>query len=373
MSATPILSAYYRHKQGGFTTRLYRAWQALDAAGYTVFYIAAEPLPVTGKHIRPIILPMRSKASSVWYWPEFCWRAVREMRRLTREHQITQHFIFSFFYAVLSILSSMGLGVRTLTFIRGDDVFDSRKKRFAGLRIAFHRVLEKLGMRYSYRVITTSETMRAIINQRSGGNTKTVCLPNHIVTQPLALPRPDIRHDILRIATVSVVTPRKNIQFMLEALSQVSSTNWEYLVIGGDTSGVGYQAQLQAFIDKAGIADKVSFLGWQSDVASILQTCHLFVFPTLHEGSPNALLEAMGYGLPCLASDIPEIREVLPDRELLFPPNQHAVLINKLNKFLQLPGYATVLRSKTAACQARYRFDWNQHIVDLVAAATVRT
>ncbi|QQZ29100.1 glycosyltransferase family 4 protein [Thiothrix subterranea] len=373
MNATVILSAYYRHKPGGFTTRLYRAYRALDAAGYRVIYIATETLPVEGERIQPVILPMRSRPTSLWYWPEFCWRAVREMRRLTREHQITQHFIFSFFYATLSIFAGKGLGVRTLTFIRGDDVFDSRKKRFAGLRIAFHRVLEKLGMRYSHQVITTSETMRAIINQRSGGNTKTRCLPNHIVTQPLALPRPDIRRDTLRMVTVSVVTPRKNILFMLEALSKVRNTNWEYLVIGDDTSGVGYQAQLQAFIDTAGIADKVSFLGWQSDIASILQTCHLFVFPTLHEGSPNALLEAMGYGLPCLASDIPEIREVLPDHELLFPPDQHAVLINKLDKFLQLPGYATVLSSKTAACQARYRFDWNQRIVDLVAAAAVRT
>ncbi len=62
----------------------------------------------------------------------------------------------------------------------------------------------------------------------------------------------------------------------------------------------------------------------------------------------------MGYGLPCLASDIPEIREVLPDPELLFSPDQHAALVSKLERFLQLPGYATVIKAKTAACQAGY-------------------
>ncbi len=258
MSATTILSAYYKHKQGGFTTRLYRAWQALGAAGHQVIYVAAEALPVTGANIRPVILPMRSKPGSVWYWPEFYLRAVREMRRLTREYQATQHFMFSFFYATISIVAGIGLKVRTLTFIRGDDVFDSRQKRFARPRILIHRLLEKLGMRHSHRVITTSETMRSIINQRSGGQEKTVCLPNNIVTQPLALPLPNIRQGTIRIVTVSVLTPRKNILFMLEALSQLRATNWEYVVIGGDTSGVGYQAQLQAFVETAGIADKVS-------------------------------------------------------------------------------------------------------------------
>ena len=88
--------------------------------------------------------------------------------------------------------------------------------------------------------------------------------------------------------------------------------------------------------------------------------------PTLHEGSPNALLEAMGYGLPCLASRIPEIHEVLPDDELLFDPHDPAELARKLQRFLQLPGYAGVLQAKTAQCTARYRFDWDQRLVAIV-------
>lgn len=369
MSATTILSAYYRHKQGGFTTRLYRAYRALDAAGYQVIYIATEKLPVEGERIQPVILPMRSRPTSLWYWPEFYYRALRELRRLTREHQVRQHVMFSFFYASLSILASWGLGVRTLTFVRGDDIFDASKKRFARPRIWVHSLLEKLGMRYSHQVITTSDTMKAIINQRSGGQAKTQSLPNNITTQALAIHLPNIRQDTVRIATVSVLNPRKNQLLALQALQQLPVDRWEYLLIGSDNSGLGYQAELEAYVADNGLTDRVKFLGWRDDIPAILQHCHLLLLPTLHEGSPNALLEAMGYGLPCLASDIPEIREILPDQELLFYPYHPAELARKLARFLQLPGYAGVIHAKTAQCKARYTFDWDQRLVALVAAA----
>ena len=44
-----------------------------------------------------------------------------------------------------------------------------------------------------------------------------------------------------------------------------------------------------------------------------LNDAHVFIFPSFHEGLPNALLEAMACGLPCIVSDIPEIREIWPN------------------------------------------------------------
>ena len=184
MNAT-VLSAYYKHKPGGFTTRLYRAYRALDAAGYRVIYVSTERLPVEGHAIEAVLLNLWSTPSSLLYWPEFCLRAILAMRRLTRQHGIRRHVLFSFFYGTLSILAGWGLNVDTLTFVRGDDVFDAARKRFAGPRVWLHRWLERFAMRHSKQVITTSDTMRNIINQRSHGDDKTVTLPNNIVTRPL--------------------------------------------------------------------------------------------------------------------------------------------------------------------------------------------
>lgn len=369
MRTPTILSAYYRHKPGGLTTRLYRAWQALDAAGYEVVYVSTEKLPVSGQKITPVILPLWSKPTSPLYWLEFYLRAALEIRRLTHQYQIHQHLMFSFFYASLSILACWGLQVRTLTFVRGDDVYDAGKKRFASVRGLVHRLLEKIGVRYSYQILTTSETMKAVISQRAGGAAKMLSLPNDIATRPLAVQLPNIREDTVRIATVSVLNKRKNIRLVLQALSQLPNQNWEYWLIGSDPGDGSYLAELQAFTTHAGLAERVKFLGWRNDVPALLQHCHLMVLPTLHEGSPNALLEAMGYGLPCLASNIPEIREILPEPVLLFDPYQPKELASQLHRFLSQPGFAGVLRAKTLQCKDRYTFDWNQRMVEVVAAS----
>jgi glycosyltransferase involved in cell wall biosynthesis len=367
MSPITILSAYYKHKPGGFTKRLYRAYRGLDAAGYRVIYVATEKLPVEGNNIQAALIPMRSKPSSLCYWPELYLRTVWEMRRLTKEEQAHCHLMFSSFYASISILAGWGIGARTLTFLRADNLQDARQKRFAWLREKVHWLLELFSVHYSWQVIAISDVMGSIIGQHFGGQQKTRTLPNDITTRPLKIGLPDIPGDRVRIVTVSVLTPMKNLKLMLEALSRLPQRNWEYLLVGCDTSDGDYQGELQRFTEQAGIAGQVKFLGWQDDVASIVQTCHLFVFPTLSEGSPNALLEAMGYGLPCLASDIPEIREILPDSELLFSPKQPDELTVKLERFMTQQDYAGLIMEKTLKHTSRYVFDWEHKVVQLVA------
>lgn len=69
----------------------------------------------------------------------------------------------------------------------------------------------------------------------------------------------------------------------------------------------------------------VQFLGPRSDVPELLQIADLFLFPSLSEGQPNALLEAMMSGVPFIASDIAPIRESLPPgwgSRWLFPPDR---------------------------------------------------
>ena len=94
-----ILSVYCKHKPGGFTKRLYRAWQAIAISGHELVYIATSELPVSGNGIRAVILPMRSAEGSLLYWPEFYLRTVLTLRRLNKQHQVKTHFVFSCFYA----------------------------------------------------------------------------------------------------------------------------------------------------------------------------------------------------------------------------------------------------------------------------------
>lgn len=362
-----ILSVYYRHKQGGFTKRLYRAYNAIAASGHQLIYVAAEALPVEDDNIYPVILPMRSKENSPLYWPEFYLRTLFKLRQLSKQHQVQTHFVFSCFYATASVLSNIGLPIKTITLVRGDDVFDAQYKPHAWLRGAVHKTLEKIAVRYSQRVLATSSSMQQAMRARNPEANNIGTLANDITTAELGirLPRPG---QTVHIATVSVLNERKNIMLALQALARLKHLDWEYRLIGPDTSGKDHAAQLKQYCADHGIADRVKFLGWQNPTAAaqLLQDCHLFIFPTLMEGSPNALMEAMGYGLPCLASRIPEVTEVLTAPELHFDPHDPAELAHKIAGFITQPDQARQMTKQTAGDKQRYQFDWDQHIVKLI-------
>jgi glycosyltransferase involved in cell wall biosynthesis len=74
----------------------------------------------------------------------------------------------------------------------------------------------------------------------------------------------------------------------------------------------------------------VTFLGPRSDVQSLLHAADLFLFPSMYEGLPLALIEAMAMQRACLCSDIPENRETAGDSVIYAPPGDVAALTREL-------------------------------------------
>jgi glycosyltransferase involved in cell wall biosynthesis len=77
-----------------------------------------------------------------------------------------------------------------------------------------------------------------------------------------------------------------------------------------------YQPWLEALVAREGIGDRVDFVGRlpeRDDVFALMGCCDLFALPTLRDGPPVALLEAMAYGLPVLCLDLGATAELVPD------------------------------------------------------------
>lgn len=113
--------------------------------------------------------------------------------------------------------------------------------------------------------------------------------------------------------------PQKGLHTLVAAMrSPALAAAGAHVLLLGDGP---QRADLAQAIERAGLAGRVLFRGVVEDVAPYLRAGDLFALPTLGEGMPNALLEAMATGLPCVASAVGGCRDVIADGEtgLLVP------------------------------------------------------
>ncbi len=100
------------------------------------------------------------------------------------------------------------------------------------------------------------------------------------------------------IITVGEHTKRKNHAVCIRALETVQSAVLVFC-------GVGQQeAMLRQLAEECHVAERVRFLGFRKDIPALLSAADIFLFPSLHEGLPVSLMEAMAAGLPCVISNV---------------------------------------------------------------------
>ncbi|MGY1635491.1 glycosyltransferase [Geodermatophilus sp. SYSU D00742] len=109
----------------------------------------------------------------------------------------------------------------------------------------------------------------------------------------------------------------------------------------------------------------VSFIGEVTDPASFLVELDVFCLSSRREGLPFALLEAMALGVPCIATDVGQVRAALDDAVLVVPPEQPSALAHALRQLADAPVDRAALGVRGRALIAE-RYD-----VRLMAAATM--
>lgn len=126
----------------------------------------------------------------------------------------------------------------------------------------------------------------------------------------------DIPETALLLLSVGELSKRKNHQAVLRVLAKLPGKDIYYLICGQGP----LRQQLLRKAKKLGIADRIRIPGYLEDVTKAYQAADIFVFPSLQEGMPVALMEAMASGLPCVVSDIRGNRELIGDRRCRFAP-----------------------------------------------------
>lgn len=102
-----------------------------------------------------------------------------------------------------------------------------------------------------------------------------------------------------KIVTVGRLSKEKGHIFLIKAFQKVTNKNWTLHIVGDGPE----RNKLIALVQECGLTDKVCFYGHLKNFNHILATSDIFVLPSLYEGFPNALLEAMSVPLACISND----------------------------------------------------------------------
>ncbi|MTN09532.1 glycosyltransferase, partial [Turicibacter sanguinis] len=130
------------------------------------------------------------------------------------------------------------------------------------------------------------------------------------------------------LLSIGELSKRKNHQIIIEAIKHLNDSNVYYCIAGqGDLA-----EYLKNKVHRLGLDNRVIFLGFRSDVLELYQVSDIFAFPSLQEGLPVALMEAMAVGLPVIASDIRGNIDLIKNKKggYLCNPNSKIEFLNAL-------------------------------------------
>ena len=153
------------------------------------------------------------------------------------------------------------------------------------------------------------------------------------------------------------ISPEKGQKYFIAAAAQVLKVLPEaHFLIVGD----GFQSEeMQQYVAELGISEMVLFAGFRPNVAEFYSALDIFVLPSLLEGTPMALLEAMSTELPVIASEVGGVGRIIQDKEngLLVPPADAEELASAMLRLLQhleegdrmaVNGFATIAEKYSA-------------------------
>jgi len=115
------------------------------------------------------------------------------------------------------------------------------------------------------------------------------------------------KEDII-LSNVAALEERKGQKYLLNAVAKLKEKYPIRTLIVGEGS---IRGELEKQIEEQDLRNNVFLLGARKDINNILYNSDIFVLPSLHEGLPNALMEAMAMGKPCIAADVGGVRQLI--------------------------------------------------------------
>lgn len=143
----------------------------------------------------------------------------------------------------------------------------------------------------------------------------------------------DLKPDLPIVGTVARFAPQKGLTYLIDAIAMINNTDAQFLIIGDGPLREDLEKQVQ----KLGLTNKIFFAGLRRDIDHLLPVMDIFVLPSVTEGLPLTILEAMAAARPIVATAVGGIPEVIIDKKtgLLIPSKDADKLAQAIKQLLE--------------------------------------
>ncbi|MCI5140150.1 MAG: glycosyltransferase [Candidatus Electrothrix sp. ATG1] len=283
--------------------------------------------------------------------------AVGQTRELIRRENIALVHCHEMKGRLYGLLAAMGTPARLITtnhnWIRSDvlvtcfESLDAFYIRFFPKIVAVSPEVRQLMRRY----LTPAKKMQVIINGIDMQEFRKDQQAREKIRREF-----HIAPETQLIGAFGRISPEKGQKYFLAAAAQVLKVFPEarFLIVGDGFQG----EEMREYTVALGISKAVIFAGFRSDVAALYSALDIFVLPSLLEGTPMALLEAMATELPVIASDVGGVGRIIRHGEngLLVPSADANALAAEIRKLLtdDMTKATQLAKNAVLTVEARY-------------------
>lgn len=242
-------------------------------------------------NVKEIAIPFDFNGSYIWKQYQYS-KKVSEVIQ-----QYPEAIVYAQGFAVLHGLKKFGN--RVIINQHGLEPFQGLTKNDR-LKTLPMRMMERYQFHNAAKVISLGGRLTTILqNETYYSNNKIAVIPNAVYE--CALPTKNFEAEELKLLYVGRFAFNKGIDILLELVKTLNregyKSKFKFYVVGKGPLYKKYTAEYQF--------DNVEYVGFASEerLKELYEICDLFVFPTLFEGMPTVVLEAMVHGMPVIVSD----------------------------------------------------------------------
>jgi glycosyltransferase involved in cell wall biosynthesis len=199
--------------------------------------------------------------------------------------------------------------IRWLSFVHG---WSSEN-----FKVYLYGLLELFLVRFSDRVIAVSPSIQNTLNKWMVWKVNTILnavdkneLPGNHGGDKLR-ENLDINKSDFVIGTVGRLSPEKGHELLIKAIAKIKNDKVKLLIVGDGP----LKDDLLQLTTRLGVNNSVKLCGYDKNIRDYYEAFDLLILPSLKEGLPNVVLEAMVFGIPVISTDVGGVREIITDNE----------------------------------------------------------